>query len=103
MNETMRQRPRPVLFIDFTNTTSAKSVQHSSIDRYREILQQYYTSYYEHLYFGFNYFSEGTMIDSWMRDEAMLEPVQERKDGTLLYSANSYTRIDFQERVYKDP
>jgi hypothetical protein len=107
IDETMKKRSRPILFIDFTNTTtSAKSIQHSSIiDKYRQLLQKYDASYYEQLYFGFNYFSDGTMIDSWMRAlyEAMLEPVQEHEDGTLLFSLNSYTRIDFQDRVYKDP
>jgi len=107
------ERPRrPVLLINFSKTNNEHSSapaaqQYPTLEekRYIELLKKYETSYYEQLEFGFNYFSDGTLIESWIRDlyEKMIQPVLEHEDGTLVYSENSYTRIDFQDRVHNNP
>jgi hypothetical protein len=90
-----------VLFINFHS--SAKEAQ-----VHRSRLEAYNASYFEQIPYGFNYFSDGTLIEPWMAAllESMMTPVEERDDGTIIprfYRDNIYTRLYFQDRVYSNP
>jgi hypothetical protein len=76
--------------------------------QYGKRLEALNYSYFEQIRYGFSYFSDGSVIEPWMIQlyESMMTPVEQLGDGTInprKHHDNIFTRISFQERIYRDP
>ena len=88
---------------DRYNSSGSNQRQTSSIASYLRRLGDQKSQYFEDIPYGFNHFSNGLIVEPWMRTHysEMMSPVLCAHDGILLENTPSvYTRIHFQETVF---